>query len=276
MTEFISEASQSSPSNHLGNIVFLDDILIRIISYLNPSDMLRMSETSYKIYRLQSHPECERIWLSHALKIWDQICYNRPIMSNNEDTEINLMNRIKKLSLQSLRKSLSDVDVSRCIEKSDYRNMLMAHLVFKSIYVKTYSLCSHSIRSGRGILYPTHCLSINPCKASFYFAKAEIHRFEIYQSELCLIQWRIYFKNMGPTENWESRFMNDFTMTSGLHAEVLPWQFVMCNDDVRRIQVEQYPPLTSSRMSNGRWRLENSYVFFLQKNTINGEDLPLF
>lgn len=30
------------------------------------------------------------------------------------------------------------------------------------------------------------------------------------------------------------------------------------------IQVDQYPPLSSSRLPNGGWRLDNPYVFFLQ------------
>ena len=83
-------------------------------------------------------------------------------------------------------------------------------------------------------------------------------------------------------------------MTSGMHDQTLQWQFteinhrrliqvtwtgVWCMDTQPAklltmvsvsssffscVQVEQYPPLTSTRNLDGSWRLDNHYVWFEQ------------
>ena len=40
------------------------------------------------------------------------------------------------------------------------------------------------------------------------------------------------------------------------------------------IQVEEYPPLRPSRLSNGAWKMENVYVTFTQMEPME-VDLPL-
>jgi hypothetical protein len=47
-------------------------------------------------------------------------------------------------------------------------------------------------------------------------------------------------------------------------------------DGLRKIQVDQYPPLSSIRRENGSWRLENSYVYFEQVESMDSDRIPLF
>ena len=42
-----------------------------------------------------------------------------------------------------------------------------------------------------------------------------------------------------------------------------------------RIAVEQYPIHTSSRLSNGAWRIDNEYVWFEQIGSMDADNIPL-
>ena len=47
------------------------------------------------------------------------------------------------------------------------------------------------------------------------------------------------------------------------------------NDGRQLIQVEQYPPHTSTRLANGAWRMDNQYVWLEQNGTIDPDHIPL-
>ena len=64
-------------------------------------------------------------------------------------------------------------------------------------------------------------------------------------------------------------------MTSGMHSETLTWQFTIGINGRRLMQVEQYPPLTSTRLPNGSWRLDNHYVWFEQVTPLSPDNIPL-
>ena len=46
-------------------------------------------------------------------------------------------------------------------------------------------------------------------------------------------------------------------------------------DGITRIQVASYPALSSYRLSDGSWGLENSHVYFRQRNNIDLDLMPV-
>lgn len=51
-------------------------------------------------------------------------------------------------------------------------------------------------------------------------------------------------------------------------------QFIVDNGETK-IQVEQFPPLTITRLVNGAWQLENAHVIISQLETIDPDSMPL-
>lgn len=125
---------------------------------------------------------------------------------------------------------------------------------------------------------PKWCINMNYMKSSYYFSVRDIHRTSILKSELCLFKWSFLFKH-NDEQAWECRFLNDFTFDSSMHGTQMTWQFIEYDsfNGGNKIQVEQYPYLTLSRLKSGEWRMENSYVFFKQISPVVplGIELPL-
>lgn len=51
-------------------------------------------------------------------------------------------------------------------------------------------------------------------------------------------------------------------------------QFIADNRETK-IQVEQFPPLTITRLANGAWQLENAHVIISQSETMDPDSIPL-
>ncbi len=107
-------------------------------------------------------------------------------------------------------------------------------------------------------------------------------------SELTSIVWRFQFKQAqdeagnifctetlpeGSVRSYSSTFDDDFTMISESHMQTMHYT-MQANSKVNpstgaveedvSVQVENFPHLRFSRLPDGRWRMENEYVYFTQ------------
>jgi hypothetical protein len=190
---------------------------------------------------------------------------------------MNVFNRIKKLSTIVLKKNLIFIDINRCVEKEDFQRQLLVKLAFHKIMLKMVVSDDDRFR-GKYVrmFYPDWSLNIGYYKASYCIYKNEVKRDSSLFSELCLIDWSFGFHmDEGLMEPFYSKFFENYTLINGMNDHIYTWKFLTCGDNIVRIQVDQYPPLTSFRKPNGQWRLQNEYVFFDQTESINAEELPL-
>ncbi len=97
-----------------------DDIRLRIILMLSPTDLLNMS-ISHNWLSIMNHDEL--IWKRHTEISWSKTSQNTPTSS--------LLERVRALNINQLKKYLTTVDCKGCIEKNDYQSKLIAYLVFK-------------------------------------------------------------------------------------------------------------------------------------------------
>jgi hypothetical protein len=65
----------------------------------------------------------DHLWIRHIEKLIESWSVNRP-------TDLNILGRIKSLSIGTLKKALARVELSRCLEKPDFQRMLMCRLAF--------------------------------------------------------------------------------------------------------------------------------------------------
>ena len=240
-------------------IPFDDSILIRIFTYLCPVDLLSVELCN------RNWNQCTKqslIWSSHLTAIWNSVEINKP-------SEYLLYKRVGSLSISALKVSLTrHVNCTDCIEKTDYQKTLVARLFLRGT--------NHPTGFPYKMTIPKWCLTMNEIKSSYYFSLREIHRHSILKSELCSIHWFFFFKQ-SDDEAWSCKFLQDNSFESGMHGSGMTWEFVDYDafEGGCRIQVEQYPFLTCSRLENGEWRLENNYVYFKQIASISPEAIPL-
>jgi len=246
------------------------DVQYQIIDYLDHRDLLVVSAVYSAWNNIINNNNDNSVWKKFSDGVWEGK-YNRPSSSST------LLDRIKVLSMADLKKQLQRVDTSRCLEKKEYQSMFLAHLLFNLRSVSPPS--GHYTRYR--CFYPQWSMKLDEYKATYYHAHKDFRRIELFMSELCKIKWSFHFKShdfdeVDDTEqSWTTEFNEDYTMISQLHQQVMKWKFVDTPNG-RHIRVEQYPPLKPSRTSDGSWRMENMFVFFLQTEPMEPNTLPLF
>lgn len=224
-------------------MMIIDDlnILTYIFSYLDSSDLLTVSLCS-KEFRLASIQD--DTWMNLTKRLWKLSKYefNVPKIHNIHD----------RLSISTSMKSLlrimalNRIDRTRCVEKSEFVAMVVAHLVFTSRRVNIQSK-KYIEKSKSRVFYPDWSLKIHPGKASYYYSKAEIGRHEIYMSELCAIDWEFMFIE-SQEQTWNSRFYHDYTMSSELHDNVMSWRVRLLHYTRHSIHLD----VTSVRQESSR------------------------
>lgn len=98
-----------------------DEMLCQIFLFLSVEDLLTVPQVCSRWKNTDS--EDVLLWGPHLRSFWADISVNRP-------SEIVLRDRVKCLPLNSLLRALCRVDISRCVEKPDFHNMLIARLIF--------------------------------------------------------------------------------------------------------------------------------------------------
>ena len=98
-----------------------DELLCQILLYLTAADLLIIPQVCNRWK--ETNTEDEMLWGPHVTNLWKNIAVNRP-------SEMVLIERVKTLPLSLMKRALFRVDISRCIEKPDFRNMLIARLIF--------------------------------------------------------------------------------------------------------------------------------------------------
>ena len=235
-----------------------DAIITKIFTYLTPHELL-CAETCSR--RWNDCTKYSMLWTDHLSKLWEPCVYNKPI-------NVSLFDRVNLLTMSSLKNSLTkQVNCIYCIEKVDYQKTLISRLFLRGTNYPTGFPYKMTI--------PKWCLNMNDTKASYYFSLREIHRTCIFKSELCLFKWSFHFKQ-NAEQAWECQFQDDYTFYSSMHGTEMTWQFIEYDtfSGGNKVQVEQYPYLTFSRLESGAWRMENNYVFFQQLPSAP-TDLPL-
>ena len=98
-----------------------DEILCQIFLFLSVEDLLTVPQVCRRWKSTDSADAL--LWGPHVNNLWRNISVNRP-------NEIVLRERVKTIPLNSLLRALFRVDISRCVEKPDFHNMLIARLIF--------------------------------------------------------------------------------------------------------------------------------------------------
>lgn len=98
-----------------------DEILCQIFLFLNVESLLVTPVVCKRWNATESNDEL--LWAPHVHDLWREKIVNQP-------TEKMLRKRVKFLPLSTLKRALFRVDISRCIEKPDFHNMLIARLIF--------------------------------------------------------------------------------------------------------------------------------------------------
>lgn len=99
-----------------------DDILCHIFLYAS-ADMLLVGPQVSKRWQSNITIQDEIFWGPHVMTFWESKVINQP-------SEKLLIKRVKSLPLRTLKRALNRVDISRCVEKPDFQNMLIARLIF--------------------------------------------------------------------------------------------------------------------------------------------------
>jgi hypothetical protein len=99
-----------------------DDILCQIFLYLSIEEIL-IAPLVCRRWKKNVDKKDEVLWNPYVLSLWENKVINQP-------SELVLRRRVQSLPLNLLKRALSRVDVSRCLEKPDFQNMLIARLIF--------------------------------------------------------------------------------------------------------------------------------------------------
>jgi F-box-like len=98
-----------------------DEILCQIFLFLDVASLLVVPVVCRRWKNTDN--DDEMLWSPHVNFLWKDKEVNRP-------TEKVLRKRVKSLPLSSLKRALFRIDISRCVEKPDFHNMLIAKLIF--------------------------------------------------------------------------------------------------------------------------------------------------
>ena len=98
-----------------------DEILCQVFLFLDVASLLVVPVVCRR-WR-DTDNEDEMLWSPHVNSLWKDKEVNKPA-----DTV--LRKRVKSLPLSSLKRALYRIDISRCVEKPDFHNMLIAKLLF--------------------------------------------------------------------------------------------------------------------------------------------------
>ena len=196
-----------------------EEVLVIIWSYCDAPEIFS-SELVCTSWRASIRSHHVEVWFKLVQRLWDSIP-NRPF-------EYDLTKRIQNLRLQALKKAIRGIDLTRCIEKSDFQQMLIAKLLFNKIMQR--ELAGEDPRfKGRYLTqyYPEWALKLAPTKASYVFAKREVERTEIIPHELCSIEWVFEFKKsaMRPEDaamHADQRWRAVFFLNGELRSEMMP------------------------------------------------------
>ena len=213
----------SSKSKYLAS--FSDDLLLLIFWYLNAKEIYRIEKVCSNWRKISRNHDTE-IWKLLTEVEWKRIEFNIP-------QDVNVLRKIEKMSLSSLKKSLVGIDLSRCLEKKDFQRMVLAKVLFSSVMKKELGGDDPRFKGKYlSMFYPEWSLSISPFKASYIFTKHEVKRIQITKYELCNIQWTFRFKRTSFDDpdhaqlngSWQCRFYEDFTMHSTLQGHTYQWR----------------------------------------------------
>jgi len=208
-------------------------------------------------------------------KLWSRLYRDYTSNFRANVTTLSILDRVKAVAAGNLRRYLSmkNVDTSRCVEIGDFRAMLIAVLVFG----RRPNIASRSL-----LYYPEWTLSLLEWRASFYHARKDSQRSSILKSELCAFRWgfkfkaHVYLQEMPDDYTLESKFNDDYSYNSPMFDQNLLWRVVEeSGEGIKRVQVDHYPILTISRLSDGCWLLENDNVTLTQVIEPNRETAPL-
>jgi F-box-like len=98
-----------------------DEILCQIFLFLEVDDLLVVPVVSSRWKNADANDEL--LWAPHVTALWKDKVINQP-------SEKVLRRRVRALPLSTLKRALCRVDISRCVEKPDFHNMLIARLIF--------------------------------------------------------------------------------------------------------------------------------------------------
>ena len=98
-----------------------DEILCQIFLFLEVDDLLIVPVVSSRWKNADANDEL--LWAPHVTALWKYKVINQP-------SEKVLRRRVRALPLSTLKRALCRVDISRCVEKPDFHNMLIARLIF--------------------------------------------------------------------------------------------------------------------------------------------------
>ena len=295
----LKDPSTSDQYAHLkgkdkGRYVFSDLIRFEVCGFLAPPEILIVSELDKE---WQSTCRIDSIWLRHIEGLWltSSKSSSKPKQYNNPHYGVKvrtLLDRVKDVPLANLKKALAQVNTGRCLEKADWRQMLIAKLVFARlphIYAAAEEL------KHRPLYYTDWCLKVPVGKSTYYHAVKESRRDFVLKSELVNIKWKFQFKRAqdaegniintetlpeGDVRAYESSFFDDYTMISESHQEVMTWTMHTSGiagdkDAIVTVQVESYPVLRISRLKDNRFRMENEYVYFTQSTHATDYEVPI-
>jgi len=190
---------------------FSKDIVINIVKFLDPVDLLHGCEVS-KFWSSAIEEDSERIWGLHSFLLYKRL--NIPTIAMES-----VLDSIKRIPISQLKVLLRKVDTTRCIKEVDLQRMFLAKLFYSERSIK---VLSHKL------YFPDWTLNINEHKASYYFHKRQVARNEIYLQELCEIDWTLSFLLY---DNYHShiknKFLSDYTYFSPHFDDLLPWQVLI-------------------------------------------------
>jgi len=177
-----------------------------------------------------------------------------------------LLDSIKQVPMPKLNDLLRKFDTARCTREIDFQRMLLAKLFYFGFSTKSLT----------NLHFPDWTLNINEYKASYYFYKRQVARHEIFFEELCQIDWNFsYVRNgIGFDTQSTNKFTTDYMYCSPRLGGSLPWQFVTNEGEQRRIHIDNFRPLSSRRLHNGLWLLENQFVALQQVTPLDAASLP--
>ena len=98
-----------------------DEILCQIFLFLEVNELLIVPIVSIRWKNADANDEL--LWAPHVTALWKDKDINQP-------SEKVLRRRVRALPLSTLKRALCRVDISRCVEKPDFHNMLIARLIF--------------------------------------------------------------------------------------------------------------------------------------------------
>ncbi len=199
-----------------------EDALLNIFQFCDPRTLLIIEIVSLH-WRELCHSYDRELWSRHCIAAWGK--------NLNKPSSVNVKDRIKELPLSKLKKSLRAIDLTRCVEKTDFQNMLLAKLIFGRVMER--ELHGDDVRF-RGkymtMYYPEWSLHMGIMKASYIHARLQQERTHLFPSELCLISWIFRFKEnafedmQGQSPTWKTKFSEDGSMYSEMNDHNYQWK----------------------------------------------------